>query len=303
MNRNEFFNICRRLVNNPQAVESRLTEPRENALRVIENWSETPSLDQRIDLISEIEFIAGFYSALGTLKCLDDPQAGWRLLKRGWLYYYWDHRIVSRGRDFWIVPEGEEKRAFTGAYYLAPLASFGFLIARHEVEWVLRTMKNGITDGSVLWLGSDYFAWYIMQLYNKLLSGNETSEVLPPNAEPWEQPFTELIASWDDEARLQQAIAEACDYHVTWNDDDSEDHEAEFSTYYAIVNPIEIQALRVVRQELGLGMPHVDHEILQSPFYPAPDFVSKITTEEILAEDELLRGIVELNEAWCEKAT
>jgi hypothetical protein len=49
-------------------------------------------------------------------------------------------------------------------------------------------------------------------------------------------------------------------------------HRAGFSDYFAILNPVEIHAIEFVRKQLGLSTPIVEHELLQPPFYPIPDF-------------------------------
>jgi hypothetical protein len=82
------------------------------------------------------------------------------------------------------------------------------------------------------------------------------------------------------------------------NNRDWDNHNAEFSDLFAGLNPIEVHILEYVRNQLGLPTPKVEHELLQPPFYPIPDSVKNISTEQIIAEDQLLHDVVEFINDW-----
>ncbi len=257
------------------------------------------SYEQRIQVSVDSGWVGSYCYTNGAVLCFTDSSEGWRQMKRGLLYCYWHDRIAYRARDFWDVPEGEKKRPFELVSSLTNEAALALPIARAEGIWLLDLLERGLTDGSLWWDGNDFYGAYLLRLYRKLKQEEDIKDV-PPKAEAWEHPFGDLIDQWDDEEKLGNAILAMCDYHLRWNRDDTEEHDAEFGVPFAIVNPVEIHALEAVRSELGLSTPRVEHELLQPPFYPIPDFAKNITTEEILEEDDLLRRIIEMNQPWCD---
>jgi hypothetical protein len=297
VNRAGFLRDYTKWVNDAQMRRMRLVEPTEEAKEIVSGGS--LSYEQRIRVTTKMDWIGPFYCTQGAVLCFSDPPQGWRLVKRGLLYMYWDHRISARARDFWEVPEGEEKDSFALASSLTDPAAMGLAMSRPDAVWILDAMERGLTDGSVDWWDCDFFAAYLVRLYRKLKRQDDI-ENIPPDATDWVHPFNDLIDHWDDEEKLAQSIREMCDYHLYWNYDETEEHDSEFSAPFAMVNPIEIHALEAVRSELSLSTPRVEHELLQPPFYPIPDFAKNIPTEEILAEDDLLRRIIELNQRWCD---
>jgi hypothetical protein len=293
----DFLKEYTKWVNDEETRQWRLEEPTEEAEEIVSQGF--VSWEQRVDVASNMARIGPFYCTQGAVLCFSDPQQGWRLMERGLLYSYWRLRIVCRGRDFWEVHEGTEKRSCELASSLTDPSALALAVRRPEAIWILDAMERGLNDGSISWWDCDFFAAYLVRLYRKLKRQDDI-ENIPPDATDWVHPFNDLIDHWDDEEKLAQSIREMCDYHLHWNYEETEEHDSEFSAPFAMVNPIEIHALEAVRSELGLSTPRVEHELLQPPFYPIPDFAKNIPTEEILAEDDLLRRIIELNQRWCD---
>ncbi|MDY0165553.1 MAG: hypothetical protein RBS80_03370 [Thermoguttaceae bacterium] len=248
-----------------------------------------------MSLSSNMPWIAGYYFATGAVVCLSDVENGWRLIKRALLYSYWKHRILCRSRDFGRKPKGP----LTNAFNLTTATALGLAIAWPEGIWYLELLERSLSDESLSWFGDDFFTAYLVRLYRKLKRKEDIGGI-PPKPQKWEHPFDDLIDCWENEERLGDAILRACDYHFRWNGMDRGTHRAEFGAPVAMVNPIEIHALEAVRAELGLSTPRVEHELLQPPFYPLPEFAKNISTEDILAEDDVLRRIIELNQPWCD---
>jgi len=258
------------------------------------------SLDDRIDLAVNMPWIGTYISAKGAVTCFEDLREGWTLLKRGFLYYYWDCRIEARAADFWDLSKIAPDEAFFGlAKHYARDGALGLALGTPEATWLLEHVDSSLENKCLGWLSDDFYAPYMLRLYRKLVGKADVTGV-PSDPEGWEHPFVELVDNWDDGDSLAESIFRMCEYHMRWNRGDSPEHEAEFSAPYAILNPIEIHALEAIRRELGLATPQVEHELLQPPFYPVPDFVKNISTEEILAEDDLLRRIIEVNQPWCD---
>jgi hypothetical protein len=169
----------------------------------------------------------------------------------------------------------------------------------NEGFWFLDLMNQSLQNKYLEWSGEDYYSIFLVRLYRKLI-GEPDIDPKPPKHWNWEQPYSNFFEAWDDNKKLHDTIYSLCDYHLCWNDRDSAKHRAEFSDYFAILNPVEIHAIEFVRKQLGLSTPIVEHELLQPPFYPIPDFVHNITKEDILREDDLLRTIIESYQGWCD---
>jgi len=296
-NQSKFRKEYSEWINDNEVRTWRLEKPMREAQELLSVGTLTHS--QRVAIGGKMARIGPFYCAQGAVLCFSDPAQGWRLMKRGLLYSYWDERIACRRRDFWEPDPEREDDHWTLASSLTDEAVLGLAIARPEAIWLLDVMERGLTDGSISWWESDFFAAYLVRLCRKL-KGQEDIKNIPPDAEDWDHPFGDLIDNWNDEEKLAEAIKAMCDYHLYWNYEETQEHDSEFAAPFMMVNPVEIHALEVVRSELGLSTPHVEHELLQPPFYPLPEFANNITTEELLAEDDLLRRIVELNQPWCD---
>ena len=260
LNRHSFVKEYSEWVNSHGARSARLEEPIQSVRAILASAQNKLSYDRRISISTKMARLGPFYQVMGTVRCFADQVEGWRLIKRGLLYSHWNHRIAARARDFWEEPTGQPKGHYELAMSLADVAGLGLAIARSEAVWSLTEMERGVADWRVEWLFCDYFAAYLVRLFQKLKRQEDIPDI-PPDAEPWEHPFGELIDHWDNETQLAEAIRRMCDYHLRWNNEDTEEHDAEFSSPYTMINPIEIHALRAVREELGLAMPEVDHEL------------------------------------------
>jgi hypothetical protein len=181
---------------------------------------------------------------------------------------------------------------------LANIAALGLVISPKEGDWLLNQMKLGLADGRLGWDYDDFYGAYLVRLY-QMFKGEPDIPVTPPDLRKnWHHPYEKIFDNWNDEEHLAGTIYDMCEYHMHANNRDWDNHIAEFSDLSTGLNPIEIHALEYVRNQLGLPTPHVEHELLQPPFYPIPDSVKNISTEQIIAEDQLLHDVVEFINDW-----
>jgi hypothetical protein len=269
-----------------------------NVEKIYEHLREPLSIESRIFISTAMESIASFYSTVGTLYCFDEPYNGWKTIKRGMLYSYWSRKILNRQ---WQCFRGKIKQGFTNILYVTNHAALCLAIMPEEGLWFLDLMNQSIENGFLNWTNEDYYSIFIIRLYRKLKFQSDTPSK-PKKGLEIEQPYSNFFDSWEKEDKLKATIIKLCDYHLQWNDSDADigDHRAEFSENFATINPVEIHALKYVRSVLGLFMPEVEHELLQPPFYPIPDFVRNISTEKIIAGDDLLHHIILANQDWCD---
>jgi hypothetical protein len=95
--------------------------------------------------------------------------------------------------------------------------------------------------------------------------------------------YQELLDAWEQPPAFARAVHAACERHLT-PADPSEFHEG-----WLTLIPIEILALRAIREKQGLPFPDVDHPLLQTPAANAPQKAAYAP-----ARDELLQGWVAL---------
>lgn len=87
-----------------------------------------------------------------------------------------------------------------------------------------------------------------------------------------------LLDSWTNEAEFEESLHRICDYHCKhmYGDDDAFD-SAPFNVF-----PVEIVAMKRVREELGLGFPKIEHPLLDTPLFNVPNLIPKKEPDELL---------------------
>jgi hypothetical protein len=262
---------------------------------ILERLKKTLTEDDRTSILVPMRRIGAYHSTIGALECFTRPQQGWKHIKQGILYTLFSYKILNIR---WQRYEGRIHRGFTNASIIADYAAICLSIMPEYGLWLLDIMNQSLQNKYLNWTGEDYYSIFLVRLYRKLI-GEPDIDSRPPNHWEWKQPYQDFFETWNDTTCLAKSIRELCDYHLCWNNGDTEEHRAEFPDYFAKLNPVEIHALEYVRKKLGLTTPTVEHPLLMPPFYPIPDCVKDITTEMILNEDDLLRYVIESNEDWC----
>jgi hypothetical protein len=238
----------------------------------------------------------------GTYLCLDgDIGKGWYLIRKSLIYRFLISYICF---PIWDKQKDIKRRPSELAYYvdivssMVNIAGLGLIISPNEGDWMLDQMKLGLIDERCGWRYDDFYGAYLVRLY-QMLKGESDIPVYPPNSRKnWCHPYEKIFDNWKDEKGLATAIYDMCEYHMYANNKDWDNHNAEFGDLFAGLNPIEVHVLEYVRGQLGLSTPKVEHELLQPPFYPIPDSVKNISTEQIIAEDQLLHDVVEFINDW-----
>jgi hypothetical protein len=93
-----------------------------------------------------------------------------------------------------------------------------------------------------------------------------------------------LLDSWDDDRAFADRLVAAADYHVEQAFDDSDDQTQDFFHPLYRLFPVEILAIKRVREEQGRSMPEIDHPLMQTPLAKPPKALPP-------AEDELLKAV------------
>ena len=141
------------------------------------------------------------------------------------------------------------------------------------------------------WSNSSPVGGFTLRLFEIHSGRKEPEAPCPPNM-PALGAYGGLFANWNSPERLKASIAEACDYHVTRMSADTEiEYDIpEFGSQPYNVLPVEILALRAVRERLGLDTPFPSHPLLESPF------VTNLPTELPLCTGGLLQDVIAATE-------
>ena len=120
-----------------------------------------------------------------------------------------------------------------------------------------------------------------------------------PASLPDPGPYAGIFTHWNNLDVLPKCIAEACDYHVyrTTEDPVIEYDIADFNFLPYHVLPVEILALRAVRERLGLETPFPSHPLLDSLFVTnlprkLPPCADSLLMEVIAATEKVLPGFL-----------
>jgi hypothetical protein len=238
--------------------------------------------------------MGAYYSALGCYTCINDPLLGWKTIKKSILYRYWEHRI---GYRYWQNPERQKKGGYGVNTDIPCLVALSKVIMPFEGEWFAKHFASSVKDGSLYWGNNgNEFPHFVLWLLNKqIVFFNKFSDSKLCH------PYDKIAQSWNNSNDLADAIYNICDHHLTSNYPGFDNERVDFDDHLAIINPVEIHLLEHIRKRLGLNTPQVYHELLQEPFYPIPDFVYEISTEEIISEDKFLQQVIDLNKDWCDE--
>lgn len=141
------------------------------------------------------------------------------------------------------------------------------------------------------WSNTRPLGGFMLHLYQIVSGMSHPGDPFPASL-PDPGPYTGIFTHWNDPDALPNFIAEACDYHVYRTTEDStiEYDIADFNFLPYHVLPVEILALRAVRERLGLETPFPSHPLLDSPF------VKNLPKELPPCGDGLLRDIIAATE-------
>ncbi|MDR2168642.1 MAG: hypothetical protein LBP59_00690 [Planctomycetaceae bacterium] len=259
----------------------------------------TLSQEERIFFSESFRYLAEYYGSQGVVKCLDSLREGWYILKKGILYSYWANKISIRIRDFWDE-DSRNRVGFLGEISdLKTILGVGFILASVETFELFDLVIKHIDTQYISWNNDDFYPEYLVRLYSMLQKKPEWKNPITRPRRWWKHPYRNIFDHWNDGTNLARDITAMLNYHVQWNCGFSRDHRSEFHSHFTMINPFELHVLEHVREQLGLTTPKVDHVLTNSPFYPLPNFVKNISSNEIYEEDDLLRKFVERNRDWC----
>lgn len=251
----------------------------DDEIKEIEQGIQSGDSAQIVHFGASLEFIAKWESTNGALSVLNGNADGWHSLGKSAVYLYSSLRIILHYFDHDTNPAKSPRMTYNhAALSFAHLLALGYY---SEANWVGKRLAQGLLDGAFeKWQAAARFPPFMIRLH-EFWSGNYAAQ---SSADSPRDPYQQIIGAWDGEAEeFKNALREACDYHCQRIDGNNDDHEF-YDSVYAIF-PIEILAVKRVRQALNLEMPELDHPLMQSLLAVPPE-------NPPFASDDLLDRLV-----------
>jgi len=226
----------------------------------------SPSLDSLLlaaGRLEQLSLVAGVKGVAGV--CKGKPE-GWNALYESYSYLSWNVRVYTG-----LYQRG---RISTGFDFSFPqnraLCSLAHAIAIQDdefAEWCGQMLLSNYQIGD-----GPFNRWYcpfgsfLIELFARWKSLKIATTPLP---RPPLGVFQELLEAWNHDRDFASALIKACDYHVERSVDGKIAH-AEFVRIPYNVFPVDILAIKRIRDEAGLSWPTVQHPLLNTPMVTPP---------------------------------
>lgn len=230
--------------------------------------------------VGRLDSLAVWHGRIGAVQVLKGDSGGWQKLKLSALYKYWFIRFFVHS----FLSDTRTVKA-TSADTLGACLCFHHLISTgcfDEAAWLGAAIKRSRSDKSMNWIKilPRPFEAFTPRLFN-LWQRLSIDDGLEPSSTGV---YQGIFDAWSaDSARLASPITDACDYHIARTQDPSDEGYPEFLEFFYAAFPVEIIAIRRVREALGLATPEVEHPLLSTPL-ASPPAVVELTRDEVLGD-------------------
>lgn len=194
---------------------------------------------------------------------------GWSLLRSGLHWRYWNywigietncHSKPSRRGCSW--PLGGILEEELGFLFCHAYGTWDDEIAQTVGEW----LTWGLDDKGVRQWG---WRWPIHTFFLELYRRTSGRSVTPPRDLPPMGPYQGVFDFWNSPSAFADAIHIVCDYHCerTVVEVNDESDEPNYFGYPEKMLPVEILAIKRMREEEGLEFPQTSHPLLDTPWW------------------------------------
>lgn len=229
-----------------------------------------------------MEIVSSWFGVLAAHQLLKRQHEGWHALQMSYAFRAWVTRLKLREIEIGL----SRARLDIPWSHVTNLAH-ALAIRDDALANILGPVFLGNLEGKNQWCHpwtDCLFQVFTVKLYAKLrgLSFNP----IPENAFPLGV-YDDILNAWDDIDRLESALIRACDYHWEETQDmDDLGHVGAFSWTPYNIFPVEIHAIRRVREDQGLPMPTIDHPLMQTMLAHPPARMPEVHDEVL---DQIIR--------------
>ena len=202
----------------------------------------------------DLDSLARWHGNHGTLAILEGRVEGWADMDRVLHYDWWGFRI-----------EPSTKWPTNAALTMAHAMAFE---EESVAAWLAERLIQSLDEVTSLGRRWDLapFGAFLLRLW-AMHRGLRAVDVTRPHVAPLGV-YRNVLDAWSNPDQLRSALGAACDYHLA--------QSRRLTGYPPFVQspyemfPVDILAIAIVRRDLGLEMPKVEHPLLSTPLATPP---------------------------------
>jgi hypothetical protein len=217
-----------------------------------------------------LQSLATWHEMQGVAKIADADVLGWASLHLAARYNFWAIKIFIQQ---WEIG-GRKIRSLPSTVKDCTLSLLDTIAYGDDSEWMAIWYENELFQG--YYKKNTHSIERGIPGYAVALAHACATNVQPLTGKLPLSVYSNVVAGWNDPAKLAAAIVAMCDYRLTRMEDTDEDIGEFCDIPYKIV-PVEYLALGQVRKLQGLDLPRVDHHLLQTPFAKPPELISPVS--------------------------
>lgn len=257
-------------------------------MQYVDKKTATPTIGGFVFLSDICGFLSSYHGILGLAAILRGDAGGWKEVHRSVTYQRWTVTMcrVPYEKPVTFANYGGNKFLRKNERYAASLACYGVACGLDDIrDEGLRTLTGipGWPDS----VDPKHWNIRIFEPFVVVLLKRMRGEAVPEEfAMRNLGVYSQVLDAWDDFPRLEKALGSICDYHCQQMDGDIFKWYPEFERPPFKLVPIEILAIRRIREQLGLPMPEIQHPLLELPTANMP-----LPTPEDTQPDEVINRI------------
>ncbi|MBM3997136.1 MAG: hypothetical protein FJ303_23745 [Planctomycetes bacterium] len=244
---------------------------------IIEGIAYVIKHDLRISRVFlKMQLLSSWHGMHAIYDLLNDNPAGWRHLHASFLYRVWHARINGGYQD-----AGYSKAVFDiwemglGFAHSIAVREDGFM------DWQGQEFLNSLAGKNNKYRGWEERCFEVFSVALYAMFRNKAMNFAEGLAVPLGV-YQEVFDSWHDPIGLGRALVNVCEHHwVETNDLEDLGHVGAFSWAPYSIFPVEMLAIRRIREEAGLPMPDIEHPLMKTLF-AAPPREMPVVHEEAL---------------------
>lgn len=216
-----------------------------------------------LHIATNLDYLAAWEAGQGSCRVCSGEEGGWQAIQGSFRYRTWQHRIIAALQD---------AKQFLGSANVVflPLLLCHAVAFREDAfaDWLGRRMIADLTEKTGKysnWEGARFepFALKLFGLWRGVSVDFHATPVKSIGV------YQEVLDDWDNDKRLKELFPKILDHH--WELTELTGKEpASFDRAPYSVMPVEIFAIRRIRNEMGLEMPEFDHPLMQTPLATPP---------------------------------
>lgn len=241
--------------------------------------------------LARLSQVAIWLGQTGAHAVLNNDPSGWAAITTSLHYEAWDERILL---DMLDKGTARTIQAFRAIFVILHAISAGeddmAVYFGNRLISAIRTSETRITGLTEVPLCP--FTLHLFAKWRQIPFEYPASAACPLAV------YQDLLETWDNPGAFANHLLAACEYHVEQAfDDDDGDTQDFFRTLYDLF-PVEILAIKRIREERGQPMPAIDHPLMQTSLAHAPAKLPVVNDELLSAVSSKVCKDFSIDSPW-----